>query len=231
MPFHSGERLGPYRIDTLIGTGGMGEVYRAQDSRLHRTVAIKVVRPELALQEEFSARLRSEALAISALNHPHVCSLYDIGEQDGLQYLVMELVNGESLEQVLRRGPLPVNQVLRYGTEIAEALKAAHAQGIIHRDLKPANIMISESGVKVLDFGLAKQFESEAAPGDPTVTNAAHTSGRMVGTIAYMSPEQAEQRPLDARTDIFALGVTLYQMLCGRQPFRGEILWPLWRPS
>jgi eukaryotic-like serine/threonine-protein kinase len=222
MTLKAGEQLGPYEIDARIGAGGMGEVYRAQDTRLHRTVAIKVVRPELALQEEFSARFRREALAISALNHPHVCSLYDIGDQNGLHYLVMEFVEGESLDQVLKHGVLPVDQVLRYGVEIADALQAAHARGIIHRDLKPANIMISESGVKVLDFGLAKKFEPQGADGDTTVTMAAHSSGRMVGTVAYMSPEQAEGRPLDARTDIFALGVTLYQMLCGQQPFRGD---------
>jgi hypothetical protein len=224
MPLLAGERLGPYEIAALIGAGGMGEVYRARDTRLQRTVAIKVVRPELAQHEEFIARFRREARAISALNHPHLCSLYDIGVQNGLHYLVMEFVEGESLDQVLNRGPLPLEYVLRYGSEIADALNAAHAHGIIHRDLKPANILISKGGVKVLDFGLAIHFEPDGANAVGTVTAqvTAQSSGRLVGTVAYMSPEQAEGRPLDARTDIFALGVTLYQMLCGRQPFHGE---------
>ena len=222
MSLSLGEKLGPYEIGALIGVGGMGEVYRARDTRLQRTVAIKVVRPELALHDEFSARFRREARAISALNHPHVCSLYDIGEQNGVHYLVMEFVSGESLDQLLKRGPLSLEDVLRYGAGIAEALKAAHAQGIIHRDLKPANIMISESGVKVLDFGLAKQYQPEGNDGHTTISMAAQSNGQLVGTVAYMSPEQAEGRPLDARTDIFALGVILYQMLCGRKPFHGE---------
>ncbi len=222
MQFSIGEKLGPYEIAALIGAGAMGEVYRARDTRLQRTVAIKMVRPELALQEEFRARFLHEARAISSLNHPHVCSLYDIGEQNGVHYLVMEYVEGESLDQVLKRGPLALDSVLRYGTEIAEALKAAHARGIIHRDLKPANIMISEDGVKVLDFGLAKHFEADESCDGTTVSATVPSSGRLVGTVAYMSPEQAEGLALDARSDIFALGVTLYQMLCGRLPFRGE---------
>ena len=223
MLLSTSTKLGPYEIVSIIGSGGMGEVYRATDTRLKRTVAIKVVRPELARSDEFGDRLRREARTISALNHPHICVLYDIGEQDGLHYLVMEFLEGESLAQALKRGPLPLEDALRYGTQIADALNAAHAQGIIHRDLKPANVMLSESGVKVLDFGLAKHFE-RVGPDDATAVmlTSESNAGRVVGTLAYMSPEQAEGRPLDARSDIFALGVVFYEMLCGRQPFRGE---------
>lgn len=197
MPLTAGETLGPYEIAALIGAGGMGEVYRAVDTRLQRTVAIKVVRPELALREGFNARFRREARAISALNHPHVCSLFDIGQQNGLNYLVMEFVKGESLDQVLKRGPLQLEHVLRYGAEIAEALNAAHAHGIIHRDLKPANILVTKSGVKLLDFGLAR-IEAESA-GDgldagttggltTLTTDAALTvQGTTMGTVSLAS--------------------------------------------
>ena len=223
MSLSPGERLGPYEIVAPIGAGGMGEVYRARDTRLQRTVAIKLVRRELARHSDFRERFQREARAISALNHPHICSLYDIGEQDGLDYLVMECVEGESLEEALKRGPETVEHALRYGAEIADALVAAHAHGIIHRDLKPANIMITEAGVKVLDFGLAKRSEPGGSGDGATQTLDANTSaGQLVGTVAYMSPEQAEGRPLDARSDIFALGVVLYEMLCGRRPFGGE---------
>jgi formylglycine-generating enzyme required for sulfatase activity/dienelactone hydrolase/predicted Ser/Thr protein kinase len=223
MPLSVGERLGPYEILGLVGKGGMGEVYRARDTRLHRTIAIKLVRPELARRADFRERFQREARAISALNHPHICSLYDIGEQDGLAYLVMEYVEGESLAEALKRGPQPVELALRYGSEIADALAAAHARGIVHRDLKPGNIMITETGLKVLDFGLAKRSDPAAAADGATVTLEAGTSaGQLLGTVAYMSPEQAEGLPLDTRSDIFALGVVLYEMLCGRRPFRGE---------
>jgi len=222
MSLAVGSKLGPYEVLAPIGAGGMGEVYRARDTRLHRTVAIKLVRRELALRSDFRERFQREARAISALNHPHICSLYDIGEQDGLDYLVMEYVEGESAAAALKGGPLSVDQALRYGAEIAEALAAAHTRGIIHRDLKPGNIMITEAGVKVLDFGLAKRSEPAGTEDGATLTVEAETSaGQVLGTVAYMSPEQAEGRPLDARSDIFALGVVLYEMLCGRRPFTG----------
>lgn len=219
-----GTKLGPYEILELIGAGGMGEVYRARDSRLHRTVAIKVVRSSLLRHTDIQARFQREARAISALNHPHICSLYDIGEEAGLDYLVMEYVEGESLSILLKKGPLDLDQALRYGSEIADALEAAHAHGIIHRDLKPGNVIIAKNGAKVLDFGLAKRFEPASASGDgATLTMEAETvAGQLVGTVAYMSPEQAEGRPLTNSSDIFALGVLLYEMLSGKRPFGGE---------
>ncbi len=217
-----GDRLGPYEIESQIGHGGMGEVFRARDTRLHRTVAIKLVRPDLARRIDFRERFQREARAISALNHRHICSLYDIGEQNGLDYLVMEYVEGESLAEVLKWRPLPLEQVLQYSAETADALAAAHARGIIHRDLKPANIMITAAGVKVLDFGIAKRSDRAESQDAATVTIEAETSaGQVLGTVAYMSPEQAEGRPLDARSDIFSLGVVMYEMLCGQRPFRG----------
>jgi serine/threonine protein kinase/Tol biopolymer transport system component len=193
-----GARLGPYEILEEAGAGGMGRVYKARDTRLGRTVAIKV------LNAEFSHRFQTEARAISALNHPHVCGLYDIGEQDGTAYLVMEYVEGESLAARLGRGPLGVEEVLRYGAEIADALAAAHAQGMVHRDLKPANIMIAKSGAKVLDFGVAQM----AGGGNDS-------GGAVAGTLAYMSPSQLNGNPADARSDIFALGIVLSEMATG----------------
>ena len=198
-----GDRLGPYEILREAGAGGMGRVYKACDTRLGRTVAIKV------LHAEFSDRARMEGRAISALNHPHVCALYDIGDQDGTAYLVMEYVEGESLAARLAKGALCVDEVLRYGAEIASALAAAHARGIVHRDLKPANIMITASGVKVLDFGVAQSArDADTSP------------GAVAGTEAYMSPSQLNGNPADARTDVFALGLVLYEMISGIRPAR-----------
>ena len=212
-----GTRLGPYQIETLLGAGGMGCVFRARDTRLGRPVAIKVC------LEAFSARFEREARSIAALNHPHVCTLYDIGPN----YLVMELVEGETLASVLAKGARSVDDALSDGTQIADALAAAHARGIVHRDLKPGNVMITPAGVKVLDFGLAKRTTPAAADDDaetmaPTAFDARTEVGQMMGTVAYMSPEQAEGKPVDARSDVFALGVVLYEMLCGKRPFGGE---------
>src|SRR5215831_12924688 len=187
--FASGARLGPYRIETKLGEGGMGEVYRAIDTRLGRPVAIKTTR------EQFSARFAREARAISSLNHPNICTLHDVGPN----YLVMELVEGETLSARLKNGPLPMNTALLYAVQVAAALVEAHAKGIVHRDLKPGNIMIAKSGVKVLDFGLARMGQDE------TVT----ASQMIVGTPAYMAPEQREGRSVDARTDIYAFGCVL----------------------
>jgi eukaryotic-like serine/threonine-protein kinase len=201
--FEAGMLLGPYEILQQVGVGGMGRVYKARDTRLGRTVAIKV------LNAEFSDRLRTEGRAISALNHPHVCALYDIGDQEGAAYLVMEYIDGESLAACLARGALPFDEVLRYGAEIAGALAAAHAEGIVHCDLKPANIMITRSGAKVLDFGVAQMAQSEET-----------SAGAVAGTAAYMSPSQLNGNPADGRSDIFALGLVLYEMASGKRPSR-----------
>ena len=205
-----GTKLGPYEILSRLGEGGMGEVYKARDLRLGRTVAIKTV------NEEFTGRFLREARAISALNHSHICALYDVGAD----YLVMELVEGETLADRLQKGRMPMELVLQFGAETADALAAAHAKGIIHRDLKPANIMVTKSGIKVLDFGLAKfarGHDSDAAETD-TVT----ASQAIIGTPAYMAPEQLEGKECDARTDIFALGLVLYEMATGSRAFAGD---------
>jgi Tol biopolymer transport system component len=209
MQLAKGSRLGPYEIDCLVGFGGMGEVYRARDTRLGRVVAIKVY------LEPLRARFEREARAISALNHPNICTLYDIGPD----YLVMELVEGRSLADRLRQGPLPVNQVLQYGAQIADALTTAHAQGIIHRDLKPGNVMETPKGIKLLDFGLAK-YATTTLLGDAETTLTVR--GAVLGTPAYMAPEQLEGHDCDARTDIFALGLVLFEMAAGSRAFGGS---------
>jgi len=199
-----GDRLQHFEIIAHLGTGGMGEVYKARDARLNRVVAIKI------LSEKFSDRFEREARAISALNHPHICTLHDVGPG----YLVMELVEGETLAERLQKGRLPMDVVLRHGAEMADALAAAHAKGIIHRDLKPGNLMVTKSGIKVLDFGLAKMTQS-----DETLT----VSKVIQGTPAYMSPEQLEGKACDPRTDIFALGLVLYEMATGKRKGQGEV--------
>ena len=199
-------RLGPYEVDRLEGSGGMGEVYRARDTRLGRVVAIKVY------FEPLRARFEREARAISALNHPNICTLYDIGPD----YLVMELVEGRSLADLLKQGPLPANKVLHYGAQIADALTTAHAQGIIHRDLKPGNVMETPKGIKLLDFGLAK-YATTTLLGDAETTLTAR--GVVLGTPSYMAPEQLEGYDCDARTDIFALGLVLFEMATGNRAF------------
>ena len=222
MALEAGARLGPYEIVGLIGAGGMGEVYRARDTRLDRTVAVKVLVPELAGDAEFQARFTREAKAISALNHPHICGLYDIGREHETEYLVLELVEGETLAARLERGSLPLSQVLRFGIEIADALEAAHRQGIVHRDLKPGNIMLTAAGTKLLDFGLAKH--TIGTPGQAlsmlaTAPGTGTAHGTIIGTLQYMAPEQIQGAPADARTDLFALGTILYEMATGRHAF------------
>jgi len=208
MQLSAGARLGPYEIQAPLGAGGMGEVYRAHDTRLGRTVAIKVSR------ERFSDRFQREARAIAGLNHPNICTLYDVGPD----YLVMEYIDGKPLQ-----GPLPVAAVLRYAAQICDALDAAHRRGITHRDLKPANILATSSGVKLLDFGLAKmQAEPIAVDAETeTLTEPLTGSGVIIGTPNYMAPEQVEGKQVDARADIFALGCVFYELITAKKAFRG----------
>jgi Tol biopolymer transport system component len=225
----AGARLGPYEIVSLLGAGGMGEVYRARDTRLDRIVAVKILPAHLSASEKLRQRFEREARVVSALSHPHICVLHDIGHADGVDYLVMEYLEGETLADRLRRGALPVEQVLRYGIEIAQALDGAHRHRIVHRDLKPTNVMLTKSGTKLLDFGLAKLREAAHGPGTPTIgsrtTQKEHEplteEGTLVGTLQYMAPEQLDGKEPDARTDIFALGATLYEMATGRRAFTG----------
>jgi serine/threonine protein kinase len=225
MTFAAGTRLGPYEVRSALGAGGMGEVYRARDTRLDRDVAIKVL-PEQLSSPETRQRFEREARAVSQLSHPHICTLYDVGSEQGVEYLVMELLEGETLAARLSRGPAPSEQFLRWGVEIADALDKAHRQGIVHRDLKPANIMITKSGVKLLDFGLAKAVAAATPKSSltalPTAARELTQEGTVLGTFQYMSPEQLEGREADARSDIFALGAVLYEMATGRKAFEGK---------
>jgi serine/threonine-protein kinase len=228
----AGSRLGAYEVTTQIGEGGMGQVFRATDTKLKRHVAIKILPPSLAADPERLARFQREAEVLASLNHPHIAGIYGLEEGGGLTALVMELVDGEDLSQRIGRGAIPIDEALPIAKQIAEALEAAHEQGIIHRDLKPANIKIRKDGtVKVLDFGLAKAFEpaGAAASGNmslaPTITTPAMTqAGIILGTAAYMSPEQARGKPVDKRADIWAFGAVLFEMLTGQRAFPGEDL-------
>ena len=227
MTLPVGTRLGPYEILAQIGAGGMGEVYKALDTRLDRTVAVKVL-PQHLSSPEVRQRFEREAKTISQLSHPHICALYDVGREGESEYLVMEYLEGEPLSDRLAKGPLPLEQTLRYGIEIADALDKAHRQGIIHRDLKPGNVMLTKSGVKLLDFGLAKAMAPAKQPSElsslPTEAGKADNltqEGMILGTLPYMAPEQVEGREADTRTDIFALGATLYEMATGERAFSG----------
>jgi eukaryotic-like serine/threonine-protein kinase len=225
MAIVSGKRLGPYEILSAIGAGGMGEVYRARDTRLDRIVAIKVLPAHLADKPELRERFEREARTIASLNHPHICTLHDIGHQDGIDYLVMEYVEGETLAERLKKGRLPLDQVLQYAIEISDALDKAHRKGITHRDLKPSNIMLTKSGTKLLDFGLAKLRGPQAAVANlsalPTEGSNLTAQGTILGTLQYMAPEQLEGKEADARTDIFAFGVVVYEMATGKKAFEG----------
>jgi len=226
MTLPAGSRLGPYEVLAPLGAGGMGEVYKALDTRLDRTVAVKVLPQHLSSSAEVRQRFEREAKTISQLSHPHICALYDVGNQDGVEYLVMEYLEGETLAERLLKGPLPTEQTLRYGIEIADALDKAHRQGIVHRDLKPGNVMLTKSGVKLLDFGLAKAVRpvssASALTSLPTEGPALTAEGTILGTFQYMAPEQLEGRESDARTDIFAFGVLLYEMATGQKAFSGR---------
>ena len=224
----SGVRLGPYEILAPIGAGGMGEVYKARDTRLNRTVAVKILPQHIADTPELKQRFEREAQAIAALNHPHICTLYDVGQHEGTEYLVMEYIEGESLALRLARGPMPMNEALDRAGEIADALDTAHRHGIVHRDLKPGNIMLTKAGAKLLDFGLAKLRVPDgaaapmAATAMPTDARALTMAGAVLGTLQYMSPEQLEGKEADSRTDIFSFGATLYEMVAGRKAFEGK---------
>jgi Tol biopolymer transport system component len=225
VPLSPHTRLGPYEILAALGAGGMGEVYKARDTRLDRTVAIKILPEHISAKPQARERFEREARAVSSLNHPHICTLHDVGHQDGIDFLVMEYLEGETLAQRLKKGPLPPEQVLQYAIQVAEALDTAHKHGVIHRDLKPGNIMLTKTGVKLLDFGLAKVRAAGAVAGAtalPTETAPLTGEGTILGTLQYMAPEQLEGKEADARTDIFALGAVIYEMATGRKAFEGK---------
>lgn len=229
MPLTPGTRLGPYEVSAPIGAGGMGEVYRARDTRLGRDVAVKVLPSHLSSSAEVRARFEREARTISSLNHPHICTLHDVGREGETDYLVMELVQGETLAERLTRGALPVAEVLKIGAQIADALERAHRAGVVHRDLKPGNVMLTRSGAKLMDFGLARPSGLSGPSGSglsamtqsPTVAQPLTAEGTIVGTFQYMSPEQLDGKESDARSDLWALGCVLYEMATGKRPFQG----------
>jgi Tol biopolymer transport system component len=226
MPPQAGSQLGPYELTAQLGAGGMGEVWRGKDTRLDRSIAVKILPGAFAEDEERRARFEREARTISSLNHPHICTLFDVGRQGDSHFLVMELLEGESLADRLLRGPLPLDQVVKLGAQVADALDAAHKQGIVHRDLKPGNVMLTKTGAKLLDFGLARS--AVALGGAPATSELATearpltTAGTVLGTFQYMAPEQLEGVEADPRTDIFALGALLYEMATGRRAFEGK---------
>jgi eukaryotic-like serine/threonine-protein kinase len=222
MAIEPGTRLGHYEILAPLGRGGMGEVYRARDTRLDRTVAIKLLPADTAVDPESRHRLHAEARAVSLLNHPNVCALYDIGSHDGIDFLVMELLQGETLADRLRRGPIPFAQLVRLADEMTRALDAAHAQGIVHRDMKPSNVMLTKTGVKLLDFGIATVRRAAITGLSDTRAFGGAAADTVLGTLPYMAPEQLEGEEIDQRADIFALGAMLYEMATGRQAFEGR---------
>ena len=224
MALTAGTKLGPYEILGELGSGGMGEVYRARDTRLDRTVAIKILPEHLSSDPGRRARFEREARTISGLSHPNICAVFDVGNQDGIHYVVLEFLEGRTLADRLGKGPMPASEALRVGSEIAFALETAHRHGIVHRDLKPPNVMLTRTGAKLLDFGLAKPSAAlaPAAADAPTLSKSLTEEGVIVGTVRYMAPEQLEGKDTDGRTDIFALGALLYEMSTGRSAFSGE---------
>jgi serine/threonine protein kinase len=221
VPLQPGERLGPYEILGPLGAGGMGEVYRAKDTRLGRDVAVKILPAHASHKPDVRERFEREARAISSLNHPHICTLYDVGREGDADYFVMELLEGETLASRLTRGPLKLDEALKIAAQIADALAAAHKKGIVHRDLKPANVALTKSGAKVLDFGIAKRRD-EAISETATRTTPLTGQGSMIGTVQYMAPEQLEGKEVDHRADLFAFGAVLYEMLTGKRAFEGQ---------
>ena len=229
MSLSSGHKLAHYEIVEPIGKGGMGEVYRARDGKLGRDVAIKVLPDELARDEERLARFKREAKVLASLNHPNIAAIYGLEQSESTHYLVLELVPGETLAERISRGPIPWEEALEIAAKVAEALEEAHEQGIVHRDLKPANVMLTPDGkVKVLDFGLAKAFAGDDASQElsqsPTISRHQTAAGVILGTAAYMSPEQARGRSVDKRSDIWSFGVVLFEMLTGKKLFGGETI-------
>ena len=238
MTLAAGSKLGPYEILSPLGAGGMGEVFRARDTRLGRDVAIKIFPEKFSGRPELRERFEREARTISALSHPRICTIYDVGHQDDVQYLVMEFLEGQTLAERIQKGPLPLREIVRIGMEICEALEASHRAWIVHRDLKPANVMLTASGAKLMDFGLAKASAASASGGTtetggplfsaaetvsgPSPLSPLTSAGQVIGTIQYMSPEQLEGKEADARSDIFAFGAVLYEMATGKRPFAGK---------
>ena len=221
MALEPNAQLGPYKVLNLIGAGGMGEVYKARDTRLNRTVAIKVLPPALAADPQFRERFDREARTISQVEHPNICALYDVGEHGGTAYLVMQYLEGETLAQRIAKGALPLGEGIRIATEIADALTKAHGAGVIHRDLKPGNVMLTSTGAKLLDFGIAKLFQTSLQNLADAQTIGQTEAGAVVGTTRYMSPEQARGTAVDSRSDLFSFGILFYEMLSGRVPFEG----------
>src|SRR5678816_1113148 len=224
MTLKAGTRLGRYEILSLLGAGGMGEVYRARDSQLQRVVALKVLSEGSSARVEIGERFRREAQTLASLNHPHICSIFDVGSENGFDYIVMELLEGQTLSERLEKGPLSVDEGLEIAIDVTDALDKAHRQGIVHRDLKPSNVMLTPHGAKLLDFGLAKLRNGiqPAGSSEGPTRDDLTVEGTIVGTLQYMAPEQLEGAEIDARTDIFSLGALLYETFGGGKAFEGN---------
>jgi serine/threonine protein kinase len=221
LALSAGTRLGPYEVVSAIGAGGMGEVYRARDIRIDRTVAIKVLAADATRDLEAEGRFEREARALATLNHPRICTLFEFTRQDGKALLIMEHLEGQSLAERLARGRLPLDEALRIAAEVADGLAVAHRAGLVHRDLKPANVMLTKTGAKLLDFGLAKPAAAETARADEPTQQALTRAGVVFGTVAFMAPEQLDGRQVDQRSDVWAFGCVLYEMVTGRRAFNG----------
>ena len=223
MPLSTGDKLGPYEIVARIGAGGMGEVYKARDTRLDRTVAVKVLPEHIAKRDDLRARFEREARTVASLNHPNICVLHDIGSHNGTPFMVMEYLEGETLAARMDRGRVPLDEALRIAVQVGDALDRAHRAGVTHRDIKPGNIMLTRDGAKVLDFGLARVAEkATAGPADVTLTKVLTGENTVMGTPQYMAPELFEGKAADARSDIWAFGAVLYEMVAGKKAFEGS---------